>query len=60
MIPVWTGWFTDNPQVRKATGEYLLIAGPMFSRRIDVERGEVVHRDGFAFADLSLRELRVR
>jgi putative MATE family efflux protein len=27
----WTGWFTDNPQVRKATGEYLLIAGPMFS-----------------------------
>ena len=27
----WTGWFTDNPQVQKATGEYLLIAGPMFS-----------------------------
>lgn len=28
---LWTGLFTDNPQVRKATGEYLLIAGPMFS-----------------------------
>lgn len=28
---VWTGLFTDNPQVRQATGEYLRIAGPMFS-----------------------------
>ncbi|MDQ8728947.1 MATE family efflux transporter [Bradyrhizobium sp. LHD-71] len=28
---LWTGWFTDDPFVRKATGEYLLIAGPMFS-----------------------------
>jgi uncharacterized protein (TIGR00290 family) len=37
-----------------------VVAGPMFSRRIDVERGEAVQRDGFAFADLSLRELRVR
>ena len=27
----WTGWFTDNPLVRKATGEYLQIAGPMFA-----------------------------
>jgi Na+-driven multidrug efflux pump len=27
----WTGWFTDNPLVRKAAGEYLLIAGPMFA-----------------------------
>lgn len=27
-------------------------AGPMFSERIDVRRGEVVDRDGFVFADL--------
>jgi putative MATE family efflux protein len=27
----WTGWFTDDPLVRKATGEYLQIAGPMFA-----------------------------
>jgi putative MATE family efflux protein len=27
----WTGWFTDDPLVRKAAGEYLLIAGPMFA-----------------------------
>jgi putative MATE family efflux protein len=28
---MWTGLFTDNPLVRKAAGEYLLIAGPMFA-----------------------------
>jgi putative MATE family efflux protein len=28
---MWTGLFTENPAVRKAAGEYLLIAGPMFS-----------------------------
>lgn len=28
---LWTGLFTDDPQVRQATGEYLRIAGPMFS-----------------------------
>ncbi len=28
---LWTGLFTDNPTVRKATGQYLLIAGPMFA-----------------------------
>ena len=27
-------------------------AGPMFTRRIAVTRGETVMRDGFAFADL--------
>ena len=27
----WTGWFTENPLVRKAAGEYLLIAGPAFA-----------------------------
>jgi uncharacterized protein (TIGR00290 family) len=29
-------------------------AGPMFSHAIDVERGEVVERDGFVFGDLRL------
>ncbi|ETR77045.1 cation transporter [Afipia sp. P52-10] len=28
---LWTGLFTENPTVRKAAGQYLLIAGPMFS-----------------------------
>lgn len=28
---LWTGLFTDNPLVRKAAGEYLRIAGPMFA-----------------------------
>lgn len=30
------------------------VAGPMFSKRIDVRIGETVTRDGFVFADLSL------
>jgi uncharacterized protein (TIGR00290 family) len=29
-----------------------VVAGPMFSRRIEVSVGETVERDGFAFADL--------
>jgi putative MATE family efflux protein len=28
---LWTGLFTDNPLVRKAAGEYLQVAGPMFA-----------------------------
>ena len=32
-----------------------VIAGPMFSKRIDVDPGIVVDRDGFVFADLCLR-----
>lgn len=28
---IWTGLFTDNPLVRKAAGDYLLVAGPMFA-----------------------------
>lgn len=28
---IWTGWFTDNPLVRQAAGEYVRIAGPMFA-----------------------------
>jgi uncharacterized protein (TIGR00290 family) len=31
------------------------IAGPMFSKRIDVDPGIVVERDGFVFADLCVR-----
>jgi uncharacterized protein (TIGR00290 family) len=30
------------------------VAGPMFSRRIDVNVGEILERDGFVFADLTL------
>jgi uncharacterized protein (TIGR00290 family) len=30
------------------------VAGPMFSRRIDVAPGPIVERDGFVFADLQL------
>lgn len=30
-------------------------AGPMFARRIEVEPGDVVERDGFVFADLAVR-----
>ena len=29
--------------------------GPMFTRPLDIEMGEVVARDGFVFADCSLR-----
>ena len=32
-----------------------VLAGPMFSRRIDVDVGACVERDGFVFADLSLQ-----
>jgi uncharacterized protein (TIGR00290 family) len=32
-----------------------VVAGPMFSRRIDVTVGETIERDGFAFTDLILR-----
>lgn len=35
-------------------GEFhsFVAAGPMFRRRIEVQPGDVVHRDGFVFADL--------
>jgi uncharacterized protein (TIGR00290 family) len=32
-----------------------VVAGPMFSRRLDVRVGERVERDGFAYADLMLQ-----
>jgi diphthamide synthase (EF-2-diphthine--ammonia ligase) len=37
-------------------GEFHTFAydGPMFSRAIPIESGEVVERDGFVFADLTL------
>ena len=31
-------------------------AGPMFSKALDVETGEVVEREGFVFGDLTLRQ----
>jgi diphthamide synthase (EF-2-diphthine--ammonia ligase) len=33
------------------------VAGPMFARRIDVEVGVTVERDGFVFADLELTKI---
>jgi diphthamide synthase (EF-2-diphthine--ammonia ligase) len=38
-------------------GEFhtFVFAGPMFSRPLDIQMGEVVERDGFVFADCSLR-----
>lgn len=33
-----------------------VVAGPMFERRVDVEVGETVERDGFVFADVLLRD----
>ncbi len=36
------------------------VAGPMFSRRIDVAPGAVVERDGFVFADLRMNAEPVR
>lgn len=38
-------------------GEFHSVAyrGPMFRRQIDVERGDVVERDGFVFADVLLQ-----
>jgi len=39
-------------------GEFhtVVTAGPMFAAPIDVERGEVVERDGFVFADVVLKD----
>ena len=30
----------------------IVIGGPMFGKRIEVEIGEIVQRDGFAYADI--------
>ena len=41
-------------------GEFHTFAfdGPMFARPLDIQMGEVVERDGFVFADCSLRGMR--
>ena len=36
------------------------VAGPMFSRRIDVTVGQTVERDGFVFADLEMAKVRLK
>jgi diphthamide synthase (EF-2-diphthine--ammonia ligase) len=33
-----------------------VIAGPMFARPLQVQRGEVVEREGFVYADILLAE----
>jgi diphthamide synthase (EF-2-diphthine--ammonia ligase) len=42
-------------------GEFhtFVYAGPMFERDLPVELGEIVSRDGFVFADLSLSQYKV-
>ena len=50
----------DLPTAVDACGERgefhtCTVAGPMFSRRIDVAPGPIVERDGFVFADLTPR-----
>ena len=42
-------------------GEFhtFVYAGPMFQHSLSVEAGEIVSRDGFAFADLSFSQKRV-
>jgi uncharacterized protein (TIGR00290 family) len=44
-----------DPCGEKGEFHSCVVAGPMFSRRIEVSPGDVVERDGFAFADLVLR-----
>jgi uncharacterized protein (TIGR00290 family) len=41
-----------DPCGEKGEFHSCVVAGPMFNRRIDVVAGEVVERDGFAYADL--------
>jgi diphthamide synthase (EF-2-diphthine--ammonia ligase) len=44
-----------DPCAERGEFHTCVIAGPMFSRRIEVETGVVVERDGFVFADLLLK-----
>jgi uncharacterized protein (TIGR00290 family) len=44
-----------DPCGEKGEFHSCVVAGPMFSRRLDVQIGETVERDGFAFADLMPR-----
>jgi uncharacterized protein (TIGR00290 family) len=52
---------TDLPEGIDPCGENgefhtCVVAGPMFSRRLSVETGERVERDGYAYCDLVMRE----
>jgi uncharacterized protein (TIGR00290 family) len=52
---------TDLPEGIDPCGENgefhtCVVAGPMFSRRLSVETGERVERDGYAYCDLVVRE----
>ena len=54
------GLLADLPPATDPCGERgefhsCVIAGPMFSRKLDVEVGETVQRDGFVFVDVMLR-----
>jgi diphthamide synthase (EF-2-diphthine--ammonia ligase) len=44
-----------DPCGEKGEFHTCVVGGPMFNRRIDVQLGETVERDGFAFADLMPR-----
>src|SRR5436305_13933 len=44
-----------DPCGEKGEFHSCVVAGPMFDRRIDVQVGEPVERDGFAFTDLTPR-----
>ena len=44
-----------DPCGEKGEFHSCVVAGPMFSRRIDVAVGETVERDGFVYTDLMLR-----
>ena len=46
--------FPDGIDPCGENGEFhsCVVAGPMFSRRVEVSVGETVERDGFAYADL--------
>jgi len=47
-----------DPCGEKGEFHSCVVAGPMFSRRIDVTVGETIERDGFAYTDLILRRER--
>jgi len=44
-----------DPCAERGEFHTCVTAGPMFSRALDVERGEVVEREGFIYGDLRLR-----
>lgn len=44
-----------DPCAERGEFHTCVTAGPMFSRAIDVDRGEVVEREGFVYGDLMLR-----